>query len=161
MTFELFTKANTVLGMNDPVSQTIANHLGDCLVKLKRHKEAVIYFRKCYVARKELLGPNDSYTLVAQYGLAYCLANSKNFREAHSIFEELLERFDGHPDFGRDHEKTLSTIKSYLDVCKISGDKTNVELLLRRLHNHYSATLGYDHPTTMAVINDLSQSYSH
>ena len=159
MTFELLSKADTVLGINDPVTQAIAHHLGDALVKLKRFKEGLIYFRKCYIARKELFGPNESFTLVTQYGLAYCLANSKNFREAHSTFAELLERFEKHPDFGKDHPKTISTVKSYLDVCKISGDKTNVELLLRRLHNYHAATLGHEHPTTMAIINDLTQSY--
>ena len=159
MMYELFCKADTVLSLNDPVTQTIAHHLADTLVKLKRYKEGVLYYRKCYIARKELFGPNESYTLVAQYGLAFCLANSKNFREAHTTFAELLERLDRHPDYGVDHKKTISTVKSYLDVCKISGDKANVELLLRRLHTHYTTHLGHEHPDTLEVINQLAQSY--
>ena len=41
MTYELFSKAENILTIDDPVTQTIAQHLGDSLVKMKRYKEAL------------------------------------------------------------------------------------------------------------------------
>lgn len=159
MTYELFSKAENILTMDDPVAQTIAQHLADALVVLKRYKEASIYFRKCYDARKKMIGADENYTLVVQYGLAYTLAQSKAFKEAYMLFKDLIERFDRHEEYGPEHPKTVATIKSYLDVCRISGDKVTVEALLRRLHKFYADKHGHEHELTLAVVAELAQSY--
>ena len=159
MTYELFSKAEKILTLDDPVAQTIAQHLADSLVVLKRYKEASVYYRKCYEARKKMIGEDESYTLVVQYGLAYSLAQSKSFKEAYMHFKDLIERFDSHPEFGPEHPKTITTIKSYLDVCRISGDKGTVEAILRRLHKFYTDKHGHEHELTLGVVSDLAQSY--
>ena len=159
MTYELFSKAENILTMEDPVAQTIAQHLADSLIVLKRYKEASIYFRKCYEARKKTIGSDESYTLVVQYGLAFSLAQCKSFKEAYHLFQDLVSRFDEHPDFGPEHPKTISTVRSYLDVCRISGDKNSVEALLRRLHKFYADKHGHEDEKTLAVVADLAKSY--
>ena len=106
-----------------------------------------------------MIGSDESYTLVVQYGLAFSLAQCKSFKEAYHLFQDLVSRFDEHPDFGPEHPKTISTIRSYLDVCRISGDKNSVEALLRRLHKFYADKYGHEDEKTLAVVADLAKSY--
>jgi hypothetical protein len=84
---------------------------------------------------------------------------SKNFKEAYMLLKDLILRLDEHPEFGPEHAKTIAAVKSYIDVCKISGDKSTTETLLRRLHLFYSNKYGHEHDLTLSVVSDLASSY--
>jgi tetratricopeptide (TPR) repeat protein len=155
----LFKESESALTIDDPVTMTIAHHLADSLVALKRYKEAAVYYRKSYSGRCVVLGENHIFTLLSQHGLAICLSNLKNFKEAYDIFKELITRFDNHPNEGREGSKTIATIQSCVDICKISGDKELSETLMRRLVEYYQKNLGHDHPTTLDMIATLAKSY--
>jgi tetratricopeptide (TPR) repeat protein len=155
---ELYENAKKHLSVRDIVTCQIAHNLGEHLHKNCKNnfKEAAKYYRKSYHNRKVNLGEDSSYTLMSMHGLAYCIAQQKLFKEAYELFQELLIRFDKHPDYGPDHNSTVETLISFIEICSVSGDYTKSEECMRRLLQTYQKTLGFSHPKTMDCIKDLN-----
>ncbi len=158
---QLFEDARKDLSMKDPVTLTIAHHYADFLISISKFNDAVKYYRKSYYNRKENLGVDDAYTLISMYGLAYSLAKISQFKESYMLFQELLDRFDRHAQYGPNHPKTIETLISFIELCKISNDKDKSETCMRRLLQYYTETYGPSDEKTMNVIRDINNSINN
>ena len=153
----LYKEANNEYGLIDPVVLTIGQHLSEILFKLSRYEEAVVISRGVVRERQNLFGESNIYTLLSKYGLAVSLAHMKQFREAYALYDDLISKFDKHRFVGPEDAKTITALRSYIDICDISMDYARQEQLLRRLIPVYQRMYGADDEKTIELVQKLSK----
>ena len=152
----LFEDARADLSMRDPITLVTAHHFGEFLsATMNKYTEAVKYFRKAYYNRKQVLGEDSPYTLVSQYGLAFNLAKIHEFKEGYTLLQDVIQRFDANAEFGPAHDVTVAAVCSYVELCKISHDKGEAEVNMRRLLMHYQQAYGHSSSKALDMMQQI------
>jgi len=149
---------NLSLEWNRQPSPKLKSKLPVLYVAQERYQEAEVHFRKIIdLAKRELPGEGHLHTLFAMNGLAVLQTKVRQYDEAESLFQEVLERRK--EKLGIEHPKTLETLNDF-GILRLEQQRyAEAESLLREALIGRQRKLGDDHPACSESKHELGLLY--
>jgi tetratricopeptide (TPR) repeat protein len=155
--FEIFEARKKTLGDEHPQTLFAAHKFGVFLKEQNLDELSEIMLRISYQGRLNIFGKKNNETMMSQYALADLLLNIRNFKEAHTLFQDLLDIKTSLPE--TEPEEIIS-IKNKLAYTLFLTDKINEsEPLLLEVYHSLKSIYEEDHPDILMVKADLGMIY--
>jgi len=126
------------------------------LCDMGRSKEALAMMREGLTVRERVFGKDNPATMYSAHNVAVML-NLDNVQEAETLARSLLARHRAHPNFGEEHEQTLSTATLLAQCLGAQGKHAEAADLQRATLATQRRVLGEDHLRTMVTARGLGK----
>jgi len=141
------------LGVDDPETHLVMNHVGLMYREMGRVSEAEKVFREALALRRSVHGDDHKHTLTSLYNLGALMRYKGDLQSAEPLLKDVVERTE--KLLGTDHARSLSRRNTH---CVVLLDLGKIEEALQCIRQVYEATervSGPDQRRTIVARNNL------